>query len=105
MQALLGLQSVVLPGTVVGAGATLGALSSPAMGSSLKPGMVHIGAPAIPMMRAPPSPGPGETPQGATLCTLVAAFPVIQVIAALASTTVALLPAAVAACVLSTPTQ
>jgi len=101
LQALLGVQSVLLPGTVVGAGATLGVLSSPVMGSSMKPGMVYIGTPAIPIMRAAPSPGDGETPTGLALRMLVAAFPAIQLAAGLVSTTAALAPAAVAAYALS----
>jgi acetyltransferase-like isoleucine patch superfamily enzyme len=92
---------VILPGTVVGAGTTLGALSSPVMGSSLKPGMVYMGTPALPIMRAAPSPGGGETPEGLALRMLVAAFPAIQLAASLISTTAALAPAALAVYALS----
>ena len=105
MQALLGVSAVLLPGTLVGQGATLGALASPRMGSSLKPGRVHMGQPAHPVLRAQPSSSEGEVPATRAMRVTVAVFPLVQAVAALAFTTLAAAPAAAAAFLLSSSAQ
>lgn len=46
-QGTLGASAVILPGTTVGAQATLAPLAAPAVGSVIEPKTINIGAPAV----------------------------------------------------------
>ena len=105
VQALLGVSAVLLPGTVVEQGATLGALASPRMGSSLKRGLVYMGHPAHPVLRAQPSSNEGEVPATRAMRVAVAVFPLVQAVTALAFTALAAAPAAATAFLVSSSAQ
>ena len=101
LQALLGVQAVVLPGTAVGEGATLSVSSSPLPGASMQPGFIYMGSPAFPIMKAAPSSSSGEIPDTLTLRALAFLLPIIQLTASWIFTTIALLPAAAVAYAIS----
>ena len=80
MQALLGVGSVVLPGAVIPEGATLSPLACASASSKMRPGFIHIGASASPLIKAAPGSASGETPAGRSLRLLSALLPVGQVL-------------------------
>ena len=91
-QALLGVSSVVLPGTTIGKGSTLGALASPSLGATLQPGLVHMGHPAMPIMKAAPGSACGDCPTGLAMRMAAAAFPAVQSTAVLGAISLAMVP-------------
>lgn len=97
MQALLGVQATVLPEVTVGEGATLGALSRAVAGSTLAAGMIHMGCPAAPFMRAAPKSSDGETPVTVWLQAYVAILPILQLLGSWTLIVASLSPAATAA--------
>lgn len=101
MQSLLGVQAVVLPGSVVARGATIGALSHTAMNGITQPGMIHMGSPARPLIRAPPGSPDGEEPATLGLRVLAAFLPALQLLGSWSIIVASLLPAASAAALLS----
>ena len=52
-QGTLGASSVVLPGSTIGAQATLAPLAAPAAGSVVEPKTINIGAPSVPVKVLP----------------------------------------------------
>ena len=93
-QALLGVQAVALPGVTIGQGATLGAMSCAALNSTLQPGMVHMGSPAKPLLRAAPKTAEGDIPDTLPTRTLVGLLPAVQLLGSCTVAAVSLLPAA-----------
>ena len=93
----MGVQAVVLPGTSVGKAATLATLSRAPMHSSLQPGLVYMGSPARPFMKAGPGSTDGEVPQTGALKAFAALLPGLQLLAGWAVAVAALLPAALIA--------
>lgn len=93
----MGVGSVVLPGTVVSEGATLGSMACPDIGATLKPGFIHMGTPAQPIIKAPPGSFCGEVPHGRFLRTLVALLPFIQICTALTGCSLSIAAAAFSA--------
>lgn len=95
MQALLGVSAVILPGTTVEAGATIGALCSPVAGGRTQAGMIHLGSPCRALLRAAPGTDRGEQPAGAAAIA-AAALPAAHATAAAALAVLAAAPAAIA---------
>ena len=78
LQALLGVSAVAMPGTVIGAGSTLGAMAVTQPGGQLKPGCLYMGSPALLLMKAAPSPNFIDAPSSDGLRLTFALLPAIQ---------------------------
>ena len=94
MKALLGVQAVAMPGTTLGVGATLGALARTLPGSCLKPGFIHMGSPAKPLLKAAPANPEGDIPSSTAERLLVSLLPGLQLLGSWTLAVAALLPAA-----------
>ena len=76
VQAMLGIQATMMPGSSLGAGAVLGAIALADAGQSLAGGMLHMGAPAVALSKH--DAGPIIRPLGAAQHALFWAMPALQ---------------------------
>lgn len=83
----------------MGSGATLGVLASAPEGSTLVAGMLYVGSPALPVLRAAPCSETGEQACGA-LRLLASIFPALQLAAVALLTSLGAAPAAALASLL-----